>query len=76
MKFDPQKVFAYTYWSKVTRLPDIPENYATIEFVLEAKDNQTILTFTTTNLIAETAYEHSNFYWGITLNVIKKLVES
>ena len=76
LKFEPGKVFQYSLWTRISRLPDKPENYTVIEFTLTSKGNQTVLTLTHSNLIAETAMEHSNFYWNVALQVIKKLAES
>ena len=75
LEFEPEKVYKYSYWTKISRLPDVPENYAIIEFRLIQKDNQTILDLTNSNLIALAAWEHSNFYWSVTLGVIKKMAE-
>ncbi len=76
LEFDPGKVFSYSYWSKISRLPDLPENYTVTEFRLASMEDQTILDLIHSNLIWETGWEHSNFYWGITLWVIKKLAET
>ncbi len=76
LEFEPEKVFRYSYWSKISRLPDVPENYTYMEFRLISKEDQTILNLKHSNLIWETGWEHSNFYWGVALNVIKKLAET
>ncbi|HXB11562.1 MAG TPA: SRPBCC domain-containing protein [Bacteroidia bacterium] len=76
LKFEPEKVFQYSMWTNISRLPDKPENYTVIDFTLTPQENKTVLTLTHSNLIAETAMEHSNFYWNVTMQVIKKLVES
>jgi uncharacterized protein YndB with AHSA1/START domain len=75
LQFEPEKVLAYSYWSKFSRLPDRIENYSVIEFHLTPKENQTLLTLTHSNLIAEGMVGHTNFYWTITLNRIKELTE-
>jgi uncharacterized protein YndB with AHSA1/START domain len=72
---EPEKVFKYTSYSKVFRLPDEPENYSIIEFKLVPLKDQTILSITHSNLLAETAVEHSNFYWNVALENIRKLSE-
>src|SRR5580704_1104766 len=48
----PDKLFRYSYWSWVSRLPDLPENYTIIEFKLTPDKDQTILSVTQSNLIA------------------------
>ena len=76
LRFELEKVFEYTSYSEIFRLPDIPQNYSIIEFRLTALKNQTTLSITHSNLVAETAIEHSNFYWNVALHNIKKLVEN
>jgi uncharacterized protein YndB with AHSA1/START domain len=40
LKFEPEKVFQYTYWSEISHLPDTPENYIVIEFTLEPEQDK------------------------------------
>ena len=75
LQLEPGKVFQYSSWSKISRLPDIPENYSLIEFRLIPTENQTILSVTHSNLIAKAAVEHSNYYWNVALELIRRLVE-
>jgi len=75
LEFEPEILFRYSYWSKISRLPDAPENYTVMEFRLTSKEDQTILNLIHSNLTWETGWEHSNYYWGVTLTVIKKLAE-
>jgi hypothetical protein len=75
LKSEKEKTFQYSHWSKITRLPDIPENYSVITFTVEPKGNETILTVVHSNLIAETGFEHANFYWNTTLQLIKRMAE-
>ena len=76
LKYEKEKVFQYNHWSKIMRLPDVPENYSIITFIFEPKGNETLLTVKHSKLIAETAYEHANFYWNTTLQIIKKMSET
>jgi len=75
LQMEPGKIFQYSSWSKISRLPDIPENYSLIEFRLTPMENQTSLSVTHSNLIAKAAVEHSNYYWNIALELIRRLVE-
>jgi uncharacterized protein YndB with AHSA1/START domain len=70
------KVFQYSSWSKISKLPDTSENYSLIEFKLEPYENKTTLSITHNNLIAKAAVEHSNFFWNIALQEIKKMCEN
>ncbi len=75
LQFEPETILAYSYWSKFSKLPDRLENYSVIEFRLTPNENQTILTLTHSNLVAEGMTGHSNFYWTITLHKIKEWIE-
>jgi hypothetical protein len=76
LKKESEKVFQYNYWSKITRLADAPENYAVVTLTFEPKGNKTLLTVTHSNLIMKAGVEHANFYWNVTLQVIKRLAEA
>ena len=74
--FEPEKNLKYNSWTKISRLPDKPENYSAVEFQLTSIENHTKLTVTQSNLIAKAAYEHANFYWASALNILKQLTET
>jgi len=74
-QFDPEKVFQYSYWSSLSNLPDIPENYTEVRFVLTPTEDSTTVRLTLTNFPDEIIYKHVNFYWSVTLNILKKLCE-
>jgi len=75
LKFEPGKVFKYSYLSWISRLPDSPENYTIIEFKLTPKGHQTILSLTQTGFAAKASYEHWNLYWMVTLGILKGVAE-
>ena len=75
LQLEPEQIFTYTSYSEIFRLPDEPENYSTIEFGLTPVNDQIIVSVTHSNLVAETAMEHANFYWNSALYNIKKLSE-
>jgi uncharacterized protein YndB with AHSA1/START domain len=76
LQFEPEKTFQYSHLSSLSRLPDQPENYSLIEFRLEPLENQTILTLTLSNFPTESIYKHLAFYWNVTLEVLKKMIEN
>lgn len=76
LELDTETNLAYTFWSSLSQIEDIPENYTTIRFQLTFANNQTILTFTQSGLHVGTILQHNHFYWRTTLNVIKKFAES
>ncbi len=73
LKFEPHKIFQYSHLSSISKLPDTPENYSLIEFILTPVENQTLLTLTIINFPTETIFKHMDFYWKTTLEIIKKL---
>ncbi|MBI3519903.1 MAG: SRPBCC domain-containing protein [Bacteroidetes bacterium] len=74
MKSEEQ--FSYWYWSHLSQLPDSIENYQKITFKLEAEGEKTKLYLDCHNLINEAIYGHWNFYWIMTLGILKKVVEA
>lgn len=75
LQFEPEKTLRYSHLSSLSRLPDRAENYAIIEFRLKPMGDQTILTLTLSNFATESIYQHLVFYWNVTLEVLKKMVE-
>lgn len=73
--FDPMKRLAYTHLSSLSRLPDNPENHATIGFHLAPMHNGTSLTLSITGPCSANILEHLRFYWQGTLQVLKLHVE-
>lgn len=75
LQFEPEKALSYNYWNNISRLPDMPENYSTIVFNLTAMETGTQLTVTVKDLVSEIAYKHIEFYWNVTLELLKKAAE-
>jgi uncharacterized protein YndB with AHSA1/START domain len=73
--FDPMRRLAYTHLSSLSQLPDNPENHATIGFQLVPVENATSLTLSITSPRSATIFEHLQFYWRGTLQVLKQYVE-
>jgi uncharacterized protein YndB with AHSA1/START domain len=76
LHFDPEKLLAYRTWSKLSGVPDIPENYAVVEFQLTPEDGHTHLALTHSHLATLPMFQHANFYWNGTLRKIKRLAET
>lgn len=74
-QLEQERVFEYSYWSKLSRRPDKPENYSYVKFELTPSANTTILKLTQKGLATEATYNHSNYYWNTVLSLIKKLNE-
>jgi uncharacterized protein YndB with AHSA1/START domain len=75
LQFETEKVLQYNYLSSLSRLPDMPENYTTVEFRLVPLKNETSLTLTISNFPTEAIYKHVDFYWSTTIEILKTLIE-
>lgn len=75
LQCEHSKVLKYNYLSSISELPDIPENYTVIEFRLLPLKEQTSLTLTLSNFPTESIFKHVDFYWGTTMEIIKKSIE-
>ena len=74
--FKKNKVFAYSYWSNFSGLPDKPENYSKIKFETEWDGLQSLLKLTHSEIKNKSMYEHSDNNWKETLSQIKDIAES
>ena len=75
LQFVPGRILRYSHLSSLSRLPDKPENYSILEFRVAPADNQTAVTLTLDNFPTETIYKHLAFYWNVTLEILKRLIE-
>jgi uncharacterized protein YndB with AHSA1/START domain len=75
LQFEPEKILEYNHLSSISRLPDKPESYSVIDFRMAPDHDQTTLTVTVSNFPTETIYKHLVFYWNVTLEIIKRMVE-
>ena len=76
LQFETEKTLRYSHLSSISRLPDQPESYSIVEFRLQPIENQTILTLTLSNFPTESIYKHLAFYWNVTLEVLKRMIEN
>ena len=75
LQFESEKILRYSHLSSLSRLPDKPQNYSIIQFRLEPIGSQSSLTVTVSNFPTETIYKHLAFYWNVTLEIIRRMVE-
>ncbi len=75
LQFELEKILQYNHLSSLSRLPDKPENYSVVEYRLAPIENQTTLTLTLSNFPTETIYKHLAFYWNVTLEILKRMIE-
>lgn len=72
---EPAHQLVYTFWSSLSQVADIPENYSIIQFALQEAKNTTTLTLTQTHFLTAVIYHHFNFYWNVAIALIKKQSE-
>ena len=75
LDFEKEKILRYSHLSSISRLSDKPENYSVFEFALTPIDDQTSLTFKASTFPTETIYKHLAFYWNVTLEILKRMIE-
>jgi uncharacterized protein YndB with AHSA1/START domain len=77
LEFEPNSILRYSHLSSVSRLPDEAENYTVIEFRLaRTEDDSTLLSVRTSNFPSESIFKHWEFYWRVTVEVVKRFIES
>ncbi len=76
LKFEPGRRLVHTHWSPVSGLPDSPENYQEVSWVLSEQDGKTELTISEVNLPSEEARAVSEQGWRTALAGLKDLLES
>lgn len=75
--FEPEKSFAYGYWSTLSasRLADSAENHTVVSFGLVPVEEGTLLSLTLSDFAEPAIRPHANLYWGPTLQILKALCE-
>jgi len=76
LQFEPEKTLEYSHLSSTSRLPDQPKSYSIIEFRLQPMEDLTTLTLKVSNFPTESIYKHLAFYWNVTLEVLKRMIEN
>jgi uncharacterized protein YndB with AHSA1/START domain len=77
LEFEPNAILRYSHLSSVSRLPDESENYTVIEFRLaRVEENSTLLDVRTSGFPSESIFKHWEFYWRVTIEVVKRFIES
>ena len=76
LQAEPERLLVSTYWSALSGLPDIPENYNTVRYELAPEDGGTRLSIIQDNNATQEDADHSAQNWNIVLESLKKLLES
>jgi uncharacterized protein YndB with AHSA1/START domain len=72
---EPEKLLVSTFWSSLSGVPDLPENYQTVRYELSPEGSGTRLTLIQDNNDSQEAAEHSRENWNMVLGEMKKLIE-
>jgi uncharacterized protein YndB with AHSA1/START domain len=74
LKFEPESMLQYDYWSSMSGKEDKPENYQTITYSVTEKDGVTNVHVVQDGVTAETR-EHSEQNWKMVFEGMRSLVE-
>jgi Activator of Hsp90 ATPase homolog 1-like protein len=75
LEIQPGKILVSTFWSSLSGLPDLPENYKTVRYELSTTGDITSLTITQDYNTSQDEANHSEQNWKMILEGIKKLLE-
>ena len=75
LQVEDQKLLRHSYWSNMSALPDLPENYHIITYGLSDENGQTTLNLKERNLTDKVKKERSDKLWDTVFDNLKKLVE-
>jgi uncharacterized protein YndB with AHSA1/START domain len=73
---EPGRLLVSTFWSSLSGVPDLPENYQTVRYELSSENGGTKLTLTQDNNDSEEGARHSEQNWNMVLEGLKKLLEA
>ena len=73
---EPGKLLVSTFWSALSGVPDLPENYQTVRYELSSEAGGTRLSLTQDNNATQEAAKHSEQNWNMVLDGLKKLLEA
>ena len=75
LQVEPGRLLVSTYWSALSGLPDVPENYNTVRYELSSEGGGTRLSVIQDNNATQEDADHSGQNWKIVLDGLKKLLE-
>ncbi len=76
LEVQPNQRLVSTHWSPLSGMPDTPENYHTVSYLLQEQDGNTQVTIVQDHNASEEEKQHSEQNWQMVLAGLKKLVES
>ena len=75
LELEPGQRLVHTHFSPLSGEADIPENYHTLTWTLEAQDQGTRLTLSQDNNASEEAAAHAQGMWDMLVADVKKIAE-
>jgi len=75
LKLIPEKILETTYWSGMSGVMDVPENYKKVTYELTTEQDGTILTVAQDNNATEAEKSHAQQNWKMVLTSLKQLLE-
>lgn len=75
LKLRPRELIRYTHFSRLSGLPDVPENHHTVTVQLATEGSRTSVSLTQDNNESEEARAHAAGSWKMILSGLKLVVE-
>lgn len=75
LRIEAGKLLVSTFWSSLSGVPDVPENYKTVRYELSSEGEGARLTITQDNNATQDEADHSEQNWNMVLEGMKKLLE-
>lgn len=76
LQVEPNKLLVSTFWSALSGVPDIPDNYQTVRYELSEEGSATKLTIVQDNNATQADADHSAQNWNMVLDSLKNLLEA
>ena len=74
LQVEPGKLLVSTFWSALSGLPDMPENYQTVRYELSPEGSRTRLTVVQDNNATQADADHSVQNWKMVLDGMRQLL--
>ena len=76
LEVEPDRKLVSTHWSPLSGVPDRPENYHTVSYLLSEHNGMTDVTIQQDHNASADEQQHSAENWRMVLDGLKKLVET
>ena len=75
LQIEPGRLLVSSFWSALSGLPDVPENYQTVRYELAAEGDGTRVSLTQDNNNSQGEADRAAGNWKMVLDGLKKLLE-